>query len=163
KEPALARLLGDVIKGGLLPSLDRADVARVRELVRSKGRPERGRQLYLDSKELACVTCHRLEGVGGNVGPDLTRLWQTHSGEKIVEDLLDPSKEIKEGYQAYVATTKQGQVYTGLKVAQTAQELVLKDATGKEIRLAARDVDEVVPSRRSLMPDDVVTHLTFEQ
>ena len=39
--------------------------------------PGRGRDLYLNTKLLACATCHRMEGVGGSVGPDLTRVWDT--------------------------------------------------------------------------------------
>src|SRR5205085_5922737 len=74
-----------------------------------------------------------------------------------------PSKEIKEGYQSYVATTTQGQIVTGLKVSQSTEEVVLRDPTGKEVRIAARDLDSLVVSKKSLMPDDVVKHLTFNQ
>lgn len=161
--PELARLLTEVMRGGLLVSLDPAEVRRVQELVRTRGNAQRGKTLYLTNKTLACFTCHRLEGVGGNAGPDLTRLWETHSLDKVLEALIDPSKEIKEGYQAYVVTTTRGQVYTGLKVAQTADEVVLREATGKEIRLPAKDVEEMVPAKQSLMPDNVVSQLTFEQ
>src|SRR5262249_39063830 len=100
--PELANLLTEVMKGGLLLSLDKAQVERVQQLVRTRGNPQRGQALYLNNKVLACVNCHRLEGIGGNVGPDLTRLWETQSIEKIMESIIDPSKEIKEGYQTYV-------------------------------------------------------------
>src|SRR5439155_9566681 len=163
KNPELAAMLSEVMKGGLLVSLDAKEVARIQQLVATKGSAKRGRELYLNHKALACITCHSLEGVGGNVGPDLTRIWDTMSLEKLMESMIDPSKEIKEGYQSYVATTTQGQVYTGLKVAQNAQELVLRDQTGKEVRIAAKDLDTLVASRKSLMPDDVVRHLAFNE
>src|SRR5205814_10582675 len=134
KDPELNKLLTEVMKGGLLLSLDKAEIERVNKLVQTKGNAQRGKVLYLNHKALACITCHRLEGVGGNVGPDLTRIWETHSVEKIMESMIDPSKEIKEGFQTYVATTKKGQVYTGLKVAQSADEVVLRDANAREIR-----------------------------
>jgi hypothetical protein len=57
--------------------------------VRSRGNPQRGRALYLDGKKPACVNCHRLEGVGGHVGPDLTRQWETQSIEKIMESIIE--------------------------------------------------------------------------
>ncbi len=161
--PELGKLLTEVMKGGLLVSLEPAEIERVRKLVASRGSARRGRALYLNSKALACVTCHRLEGVGGQVGPDLTRVWETHSLEKLIEALLDPSKEIKEGYQSYVATTADGRVFTGLKVTQNAAEVVLRDATGKDVRIAARDLDTLTASRKSLMPDDVVRHLSFNE
>jgi putative membrane-bound dehydrogenase-like protein len=162
-DPAAARLLTEVLKNGLLLSLSKTDVERVERLVRAQGSPERGRALFLDNKTLACTNCHRLETVGNTVGPDLTRIWDTHSIEKIMEAIIDPSKEIKEGFQTFVATTKQGQTYTGLKVEQTKDELVLRDANAKEIRIAARDLEEVVPTRQSLMPANVVSQLSFAQ
>jgi putative membrane-bound dehydrogenase-like protein len=163
KSPELAKLLGEVMKGGLLVSLDPKEVARIQQLVATKGNAQRGRELYLNNKQLACITCHRLEGVGGNVGPDLTRIWETMTVEKIIEAIIDPSKEIKEGYQSYVATTTKGQVYTGLKVSETPEGVVLRDATGTDIRIAKGDLDTLVASKTSLMPDDVVRHLDFNQ
>jgi putative membrane-bound dehydrogenase-like protein len=163
KDPELAQLLTEVMKGGLLLSLDKAEVEKVRQLVSQRGDPQRGKAIYLNTQSLGCVTCHRLEGVGGNVGPDLTRIWETHMVEKIIEAIVDPSKEIKEGYQAYVATTRKGQVYTGLKVAKTADEVVLRDANAQEIRIATKDLEELTPSKKSLMPDNVVALLSFDQ
>lgn len=162
-QPAVNDLLSRVVKDGLLVSLEPAELKRVSAMVRDQGDPNRGRKLYLNHKAVACMTCHQLEGVGGSVGPDLTRVWDTLSLEKVMESMLDPSKEIKEGYQTYVATTKSGQTVSGLKVAQTAKELILKDATGKEVRIAATDLEEVVASKKSLMPDDVVRHLSFNE
>ena len=163
EHPDVTALLSRVVKGGLLVSLEPAELKRVSALVKEQGDPIRGRKLYLNNKAVACITCHRLEGVGGNVGPDLTRVWDTLSLEKVMESMLDPSKEIKEGYQSFVATTKAGLTFSGLKVAQTAKELILKDATGKEVRIAAADLDAVTPSKTSLMPDDVVRHLGFNE
>jgi putative heme-binding domain-containing protein len=132
-------------------------------MVKDKGDPLRGRQLYLNNRAVACISCHRLEGVGGNVGPDLTRVWDALSLEKVMESMLDPSKEIKEGYQTYVATTKSGLTVSGLKVSQNAKELILRDPTGKEVRIAADELDTVAASKKSLMPDDVVRHLSFNE
>lgn len=163
KNARLAQLLTEVTKGGLSVSLTPAAMPRLRELVRSQGNVLRGRELYLSHKALACRTCHQLEGVGGNVGPDLTRVWDTHSVDKVMEAILEPSKEIKEGYQSYTATTTGGQVYTGLKVSQNADAVVIREANGKDVRIAAKDLDTLVVSKKSLMPDDVVKHLTFGQ
>jgi len=159
----IADLLSRVVKGGLLVSLEPKELARVSAMVSSKGDPIRGRNLYLNNKAVGCITCHRLEGVGGNVGPDLTRVWDTLSLEKVMESMLDPSKEIKEGYQTYVAVKKNGQIISGLKVAQNDKELILKDLTGKEVRIAAADLEEVNASKKSMMPDDVVRHLSLNE
>jgi putative membrane-bound dehydrogenase-like protein len=163
QDAELAKMLTEVMKTGLLLGNSPEEVERVRKLVQAKGNAQRGRGLYLNAKRLACITCHRLEGIGGNVGPDLTRLWEAQSIEKIMESLIEPSKEIKEGYQAFVASTRQGQVYTGLKVSQNAEEVVLRDANARDVRIATKDLDELKPSRQSLMPDNVVAQLTYDE
>ncbi|HLW64913.1 MAG TPA: hypothetical protein VKS79_06290, partial [Gemmataceae bacterium] len=163
KNPDLGPILTEVMRGGLLLSLEKGEVEKVQALVKTKGDPNRGRTLYLNAKTLACINCHKLEGVGGNVGPDLTRIWETQSLDKVMESMIDPSKEIKEGYQAYRATTKKGLTYTGLKVVDTPAELVLKESTGKEVRIPKSDVEELEVSKQSLMPDNVLSQLSFDQ
>ncbi len=162
RNKAVTPVLQKVMKSGLL-NVSPKDLKSIRKLVRERGNPIRGRVLYLSHKKIACMSCHQLEGVGGNVGPDLTRSWDTQSTEKIIEHLLEPSKEIKEGFQSYTALTKKGQIFTGLKVSQTPNEVVLRDPNAKEIRIATNDLQAIKPSATSLMPDDVVKHLTFEQ
>jgi putative membrane-bound dehydrogenase-like protein len=163
KDAEAAKLLAGVMKGALLVSNTPEEIEKLRKLVAQKGDPTRGRALYLNGKTLACINCHRLEGVGGQVGPDLTRLWDTHSVEKIVESILEPSKEIKEGYQSYIATTRKGVSYTGLKISQSADEVVLREATGRDVRIPTKDLDELSASKTSLMPDSVISLLTYDQ
>ena len=162
-DPAILKLNMDVMKGGLLLSTAPADIVKVRELVATKGDPKKGKEIYLNSKVLACVSCHKMEGSGGQVGPDLTRLWDTHSIEKIMESIVQPSKEIKEGYQAYRLSTTAGQVYVGLKVSENATEVVIREASGKDIRVPKGDIDELSTSKVSLMPDDVISQITYDQ
>lgn len=162
-DPIIAKLNAEVQKGGLLLSTSPADIAKVRELVLTKGNAKRGRELYLDSKKLACTTCHRLEGTGGQVGPDLTRVWDTQTIEKLVEAMAQPSKEIKEGYQSFRLDTVGGQVHTGLKVFESKDEVVIREATGRDVRVKRDDIEKLATSKVSLMPDDVVAQLTHEQ
>src|SRR5262249_30413848 len=93
----------------------------------------------------------------------LTRLWDTHTVDKILEALIEPSKEIKEGYQTYQATTKKGLVYQGLKVSQTPTEVVLREATGRDVRLRVKDLEQLKALKTSLMPDNVVSQLSFTE
>ncbi|HEY1191658.1 MAG TPA: hypothetical protein VGE74_28755, partial [Gemmata sp.] len=162
-DPVLAKLRVDVLRGGLLLSLEPGQVDKIRTQVAQKGDPQKGKELYLNTKALACATCHRLEGVGGAVGPDLTRVWDTHSVEKILESIVEPSKEIKEGFQTYRLTTLDSKVYTGLKIKDDSKEVVLRDATGRDIRVDKDDVESLTPSKLSLMPDNVVSQLTYDQ
>ncbi len=162
-DPAIQKLQAEVLRGGLLLSLEPSQVDKIRRLVVEKGDPRKGRELYLNTRLLACATCHRLEGVGGNVGPDLTRIWETHTVEKILESIVDPSKEIKEGYQTYRLTTVEDQVFTGLKIKEDGREVLLRDANGRDIRVPKDEIASLSPSKVSLMPDNVVSQVSYEQ
>jgi quinoprotein glucose dehydrogenase len=162
-DATLAKLRADVVRGGLLLSLEPSQVDKIRAEVSKKGNAAKGKELYLNTKLLACASCHRMEGVGGAVGPDLTRLWDTMTVEKILESIVDPSKEIKEGFQTYRLTTTDTKVYTGLKVKEDAKEVIIRDSTGRDYRVAKDDVEALAPSKLSLMPDNVVSQITYEQ
>jgi quinoprotein glucose dehydrogenase len=163
EDPVIAKLQSEVLRGALLLSLEPSQVEKIRKQVAEKGDAKKGRELYLNTKLLACATCHRLEGVGGSVGPDLSRLWDTMTVEKILEAIVDPSKEIKEGFQTYRVTTADEQVHSGLKIKEDAKEVLLRDANGRDIRVAKEDIDSLNPSKVSLMPDNVVAQITYEQ
>jgi putative heme-binding domain-containing protein len=138
-------------------------VDKIRAEVSKKGNAQKGKELYLNTKLLACASCHRMEGVGGATGPDLTRLWDTMTVEKILEAIVDPSKEIKEGFQTYRVATSDSKVYTGLKVKDDAKEVVIRDAQGRDTRIAKDEVESLAPSKLSLMPDNVVSQITYDQ
>ena len=163
KDAAIAKLMSDVLKGGLLLSLTPTSAERIKKEVESKGSTAKGKELYLNTKLLACATCHRMEGVGGSTGPDLTRVWDTQTVEKLLESIVDPSKEIKEGYQAYRVATVEGQVLVGLKVSETPKEVVLRDANSRDLRIARDDIESIAPSKLSLMPDNVISQLSYDQ
>lgn len=162
-DPDIAKLNAEVMRGGLLLSLEPDQVEKMRAKVQKDGDPKRGRAVYLNTAVVACATCHKMEGVGGQVGPDLTRIWDTMSVEKLFETIITPSKEIKEGYQTYVASTLDGQTYTGLKVTDGKDEVVIREATGRDVKIARKDLDKLTASKLSLMPDNVVSQLSYEQ
>lgn len=160
-DAAYTTLYERVMRGGL--SLAGADVEKIKTQVAQRGNAVRGRELYLSSTSLACNTCHRLEGVGGQIGPDLTRLWDTMTVEKILETIIEPSKEIKEGYQSYRATTNAGSVVTGLKISESPMEVVIREATGRDVRIAKSDLESLDASKVSLMPENAISQLSYEQ
>ena len=163
QDAELQALAAELRKGNLLISTDPAKLEQVRKQVLAQGNPERGKAVYLNAALVSCTSCHKLEGVGGQVGPDLTRVWDTHTTEKLLESILQPSKEIKEGYQAYKLITQSGQVVTGLKVSDTAQGVTIREATGREVKVAKDEIDEMTAQSTSLMPENAVAQLSYEQ
>ncbi|HEV3436447.1 MAG TPA: PVC-type heme-binding CxxCH protein [Gemmata sp.] len=163
EDPVIAKLQAEALRGALLVSLEPGQIEKVRKLVADKGDPKKGRELYLNTKLLACATCHRMEGVGGSVGPDLTRIWDTQTLDKLLESIIDPSKEIKEGFQTYRLATADGQIISGLKIKEDAKEVVIREANGRDTRVAKEDIDSLSPTKLSLMPDNAVAQITYEQ
>jgi quinoprotein glucose dehydrogenase len=162
-DDAISKLNAEVLRGGLLLSLEPDQIENIRRQVASKGDAKRGRAVYLNTAVVACASCHKMEGVGGQVGPDLTRIWDTMTVEKLLETIIDPSKEIKEGYQTYKATTQGGQSYVGLKVTDTSTEVTIRESTGRDIKVLRKDLDELIAIKQSLMPDNVVSQLSYDQ
>ena len=107
--------------------------------------------------------CHRLEGVGGQVGPDLTQVWQTHSIAKLLESIVQPSREIKEGFTTWTLETVKGQVFAGLRITDNPREVVLRDTNGREVRVPRAQVEDFAATQTSLMPEGTINQLSFTE
>jgi quinoprotein glucose dehydrogenase len=125
--------------------------------------PWSGLGIYLRETGSRCFTCHKVEGTGGSVGPALTGVYQALSLDKLIESLLEPSKEIKEGYESYKVALKDGRVLSGIKVTQDAKALVLKDANGQESKIALDTIDEQARDKVSIMPVGLVQDYSPEE
>ncbi|HZY90102.1 MAG TPA: hypothetical protein VFE78_35095, partial [Gemmataceae bacterium] len=131
-------------------------------LLARKGDAARGRDLFLKSGSL-CVNCHKVAGIGGAVGPDLSQIGKKFNRAQLLESILEPSKVIDPPYVAYLIETTDGKVLTGVVASKSAKEVVLRDAEAKEIRIPAAKVAKMEPQKKSLMPDLLLRDLTAEQ
>jgi uncharacterized repeat protein (TIGR03806 family) len=138
-------------------------VIKPEQILALPGDPARGRKLFFETSGVQCRSCHRIAGQGTEVGPDLDQIGKKYDRAQILDQILFPSKQIDDKYLAYVLETKQGQAYTGLLVSKDAAKVVLKDATGKRIEVAAADVEVLAPQAKSLMPELLLRDLTAEQ
>ena len=107
-----------------------------------------------------CIKCHRLEGRGGQIGPDLSRVGSTFSAEKLVESILDPSKEVSPQFTTWVMTTLEGKVHTGMLVFENEGKTILGTAEATSIELKTADVENRTPQKTSVMPEKLVDHLS---
>ncbi len=123
----------------------------------------RGKHLFFNAAGVQCKSCHRIGEGPELVGPDLTHVGKANDREALLESLLEPSKKIDPKFQAVAIETSAGQVLTGVLVARTDAEVVLKDAQNKEIRISAAQIEQLVPSTKSFMPELLLRDLTAEQ
>lgn len=131
------------------------------ERVRTHGDRARGEAIYA-RESLKCVSCHRIGDEGGRVGPALTAIGASSPLDYIIDSLVYPAKNVKEGYNTLVILTDDGQVLTGIPVSRSDEELLLRDAAGKEVKIATSAIDEEAPGT-SLMPAGLVDSLSREE
>lgn len=119
------------------------------------GDATRGREWFVQK---ACVSCHRLDGRGGNVGPDLTALAGKRTRAEWLESIVDPNARISEGFKSVSAVTIEGTVVTGILRSETADALELLLANGQTVRIPADEIEERLPGP-SMMPTGFGTSL----
>lgn len=170
QEPALLEALAvadRAIAGGTQQptssshAMDAAQLDAFVELVRGKADARNGAAIYA-RENLKCVTCHRIGDAGGRVGPNLTAIGASSPLDYVIDSLLHPAKNVKEGYNTVVVQTAGGQVVSGIQVSRSDAELVLRDATGKEVKIPVADIDEE-SAGTSLMPAGLVDALSREE
>lgn len=138
------------------------DAVDVPALLALPGDPERGRIVFAATAS-QCSNCHRLGGAGQSVGPDLDRIGAKYARAELLRHVLEPSLQIEPAFATHVVETRSGQLHTGLLVARTDAEVVLRDAQGQEHRIPAGEVEQVAAQPRSLMPEGLLRELTARQ
>ena len=170
QEPALTQAIAAAIARGSAAgsqpaasphAMDPASLDAFVSLVRDKADATRGAAIYA-RENLKCVSCHRIGDQGGRVGPNLTAIGASSPLDYVIDSLLYPAKNVKEGYNTVVVQTDDGQVLTGIQVTRSDAELVLRDATGKEIKVPTADIDEE-SAGTSLMPAGLIDSLSREE
>jgi putative heme-binding domain-containing protein len=135
------------------------DISLLAQEVRIQADSRRGAEVY-SRPELSCAVCHAIDGTGGDIGPDLSSLGTAQPIEFILGAVLDPNKEVKEGYNALEITTKTGDIHQGYIVRESAEEVVMRDIGLKEeVRLRKESIASRV-QRGSVMPPGLANTLT---
>ncbi|MFO0849736.1 MAG: PVC-type heme-binding CxxCH protein [Gemmataceae bacterium] len=135
------------------------------ELAKRTGDPAKGKAIWAKSltSEVQCARCHTVRGQGGQIGPDLSAIGTKGSKENLFESVLQPSKAIADQSVTWKIDTADGQSISGLLMQETADALTLRDANGKDYKIATKDVEKRSKSLVSLMPDDLVKTLTEDE
>jgi putative heme-binding domain-containing protein len=135
---------------GEAQTLSAAEMAELAGRVVKEGDAARG-EIIFRRKDLGCVTCHAIGGIGGKVGPDLTSIGASAQVDYLIESVLYPNRKIKEGYHSVIVETKDGLDLSGVLVSENSDELILRDATGKEATVAKNNI-QTRGTGNSLMP-----------
>ena len=113
-----------------------------------KGDTNRGQRLFATH----CATCHRLGTVGQVAGPDLASV-RDKPAEWFLPAILDPSRAVESRYLSYVATRKDGRMFTGVLAEEAGNSITLAGANGERRVILRANLEELVSTGKSLMPD----------
>lgn len=140
-------------------SLDEAAIIEMAQRVTAgNGNPYDGRVLFNDR----CAKCHRLFGSGGELGPDLTGFQRTDL-IRLLNNVMNPSQEIREGFKTEVIETDDGLVITGFLESQDDIQLIVKQADGRSVRVLKESIIDRFDSPDSLMPAGLLNDLEPQQ
>ncbi len=119
------------------------------------GDVKRGSKVFAQN----CTTCHRLDGVGQEVGPNLLSVsgW---TPDTLLVAILDPNRQVEPRYLAFTATLNDGEAIYGVITAESPASLSMKGLDGHERVLLRPSLKSLVGTNRSLMPDGLESALS---
>ena len=108
-----------------------------------------GRALF----KLACAQCHQIAGDGALIGPQLDGV-ASRGVARLMEDILDPSRNMDPAFQVHLITLADGEVLSGIPRREQGNAFVMADASGQELTVNLSDVQTRKQVSQSLMPDN---------
>lgn len=125
--------------------------------------PAAGRRTFYHPLGAGCFKCHRIDGRGGRVGPDLSRAVGNMNRIQLIQSILEPSREIAPQFVTWAFATHDGKVVTGMIVHENEGKTVVGNSDGQTVELKTADIAERIPQRISVMPDKLTDRLTLQE
>ena len=138
------------------PKSDRGLViAAARPALSLAGDRDKGRAVF----EKTCLACHKAEGRGETLGPDLATV-VGRTPEDLLVHILDPNREVSPQYLDYSVATTDGRIFTGIIASETANAVTLRRAGGVTDVIPRNGIEAISSSGISLMPEGLEKGLT---
>jgi len=135
---------------------DRARVvAEYQGVLDLQGNAERGLAVF----KKTCSVCHQVGGVGYRVAPDLASVKNKSPADLLIA-ILDPNREAQPNFNVYTVVTDQGQTFTGIIAAETANSVTIRRAESKEDVILRSNIEDLISTGVSLMPEGLEKDLT---
>jgi putative heme-binding domain-containing protein len=106
-----------------------------------------------------CANCHRLDGVGHSLGPDLAAL-TSRSREVLLTAVFDPNRAVEDKFLEYVVRLTDGRQVNGVLLEETGASITLAAPEGKQTVIPRSEVEQLKSSGKSLMPEGVEKDIT---
>ncbi len=149
RKPIAQRAKALLASGGALPEADRQKVLDdLLPLAQQKGSADHGKEVFVKQ----CAKCHLHGTIGNKIGPELTGM-AVHPKAELLMHIIDPSRSVEGNYRAYSVATDDGRVFTGLLASESKTSIELIDVEGKKIAIDRDQIDQMLASSRSMMPE----------
>ncbi len=125
-----------------------------------KGNLVAGQAVYAKAE---CAKCHRMGQNGTAIGPDLTSVAKRFTRKETIESILFPSHVISDQYATKRVLTADGKVISGIIATRSDGSISIRDSALRESVVAEQDIDQIQPSKVSLMPSGLFDNLTAEE
>ena len=127
-----------------------------------KADADAGRRIFFHPRMAMCATCHRHNGRGNVVGPDLSLIARQSDLKGTVQSILEPSREVAPQFYPTLLKLKDGSDFVGIMLRSSSID-VFRDITGKERTFQKADILERTELHTSMMPTGLVALLTDEE
>ena len=122
----------------------------------------RGFQVFRSTKA-ACSACHRIGYVGGQVGPELSRIGATRTRRALLEAIVFPNARLEQSYAPLRVLTVDGQVFNGLVARESGGSIELITGANQRVIIQQEDIEQRLPSPVSIMPAGLEQQLTLDE
>jgi putative heme-binding domain-containing protein len=146
-----ARLIVDKVDANRVKVIEEYTAA----MAKLSGDVVRGKEVF--GKK--CAQCHKLDGVGHDVGPNLNSLTDRSAAAMLVA-LLDPNRAVEAKFVEYIATTADGRQHRGMLASETSTSLTLVGPEAKQETILRSELDELKSTGTTLMPVGIEKELT---
>lgn len=123
------------------------------------GNAELGRTIFFEKTEVSCVRCHKIDGTGGEVGPDLSKIALEKNRDYLLESIVLPNKTIAKDFDAVMLATDDGKIHTGIVKSENDETIQIITAEAK-LETIDKETIEERRAAKSPMPEDLLTHLS---
>jgi putative heme-binding domain-containing protein len=123
------------------------------------GSPSRGEKAFHDAQ---CINCHRFNGRGESIGPDLSTVAQRFQRKEILESIIYPNQVVSDQYGSQIVIAG-GKTYTGIVARQADGSVIVLQSDSQKVHVPADEIEEINPSKSSAMPEGLLNRLSLEQ
>ncbi len=123
-----------------------------------------GRRVFFSADGTSCAKCHRVDGAGGNVGPDLSGIARTMNRQKLAESIIEPSREISPQFATLALEMTDGRTITGMLADGSPKGMIrIRNHEGVVSDIPLDQIEEQSVSRESLMPKGLIQQMTPQE